>query len=231
VFRRVTGTLGVPDRRAATLALALLALAACGREVREGAAPPEPRPEGSATEVTQERRAPAKPRVVVRTRLVPYDVAGASELELRAAMDRLGPNDPVDGTPYAGYTQWRIRWSYRYEGEARCAITDVRVVARIRITLPRWRGARRADPALAAEWARFLSALRRHENGHAAIAKAGARRIAGRLASLRTFRSCARLERAADAAGARVLEQTQAAEVAYDERTRHGDTQGARFPF
>jgi predicted secreted Zn-dependent protease len=173
--------------------------------------------------------ASAEARVVVRTHLRAYDIAGSSALELRAAMDRLGPKDPVDGTPYAGFTRWKIEWSYDYAGATVCALTRVRVVATIQIALPRWRGASSADPGLAAEWARFLAALRRHENGHAEIAKRGASRIARLLGSLPSFRSCARLERAADSMGARTLETTRRAELAYDEWTRHGDTHGVRF--
>jgi predicted secreted Zn-dependent protease len=174
--------------------------------------------------------APVEARVIVRTRLRPYDITGSSAPELRAAMERLGPKDPVDETPYAGFTRWTIDWSYDYTGTTTCTLTRVRVVATIQITLPRWRGAGSADPAFAAEWARFVAALRRHENGHAEIAKTGARRIARLLGSLPSFRSCARLERAAESTAARTLVKTRLAELAYDEWTRHGDTQGARFP-
>ena len=214
--------------RAITLAVALLVLAACARDGAEdppAGARPDARPTGEA----EESPARPMPRVVVRTRLRPYDITGSSGVELRAAMQRLGPKDPLSGTPYAGYTRWRIAWSYRVERARACEPTSVRVVARIRITLPRWTGAAQADPSLAAEWRRFVTALRRHENGHAAIARAAARRIGSRLASLRAFRSCARLARAADGAAVRILNNARAAEVAYDERTRHGDTQGARF--
>jgi predicted secreted Zn-dependent protease len=226
----VTGTLVVREMRAIGLALALLLLAGCGHEERTGDATPRSPAIAATTTDEQELPARANPRVVVRTRLRPYDVAGTSADELRAAMERLGPKDRVSGTPYAGFTRWRIEWSYNYARAAACAVTGVRVVARIQITLPRWRRTRRADPSLAAEWKRFVAALRRHEDGHAAIARSAARRIARRLRLLGTFRSCARLERAADAAGARILEEARAAETAYDERTRHGDTQGARFP-
>ena len=209
----------------------MLAAAASGEDAgpsREAAT----RAAETAPTATEENEAPlpGEPRVAVRTRLRSYDIAGSSADELRAAMQRLGPKDPVSGTPYAGFTRWRFAWSYDYARAAACAITDVRVVARVQITLPRWRGTHRADSSVAAEWTRFVVALRRHENGHAAIVRSAARRMARRLGLLRTFRSCARLERAADAAGARILEEARAAEAAYDERTRHGDTQGARFP-
>jgi predicted secreted Zn-dependent protease len=215
--------------RAIALALALFLLAACARDVGGGDATPGSPTNPPPTEEAQEPPAVAPPRVIVRTRHRPYEIAGSSGVELRAAMERLGPKDPVGGTPYAGYTKWTVAWSYRYERVDRCALADVRVVARIRITLPRWDGARRADPTLAAEWSRFIAALRRHEDGHAAIARRAARRVARRLAALRPSRSCARLERVADAAAVRILNEARAAEIAYDERTRHGDTQGARF--
>jgi predicted secreted Zn-dependent protease len=216
--------------RAIALALAVLPLAACAYdELRPGEA--TGRAPAQAGMVTEEYAtpAPAEARVIVRTQLRPYDIAGSSAPELRVAMDRLGPKDPVDGTPYAGFTRWRIEWSYDYAGATPCTLTRVRVVATIQIAVPRWRGAGSADPRLAAEWARFVAALRHHEYGHAEIAKRGARRIARLLGSLPSFLSCARLERAADSTGARTLEMTRRAELAYDEWTRHGDTHGVRF--
>jgi predicted secreted Zn-dependent protease len=218
--------------RAIALALALLSLAACAHDERwPGDA--TARAPAEAALATEEHTAPApvEARVVVHTRLRPYDISGSSELELRAAMDRLGPDDPVDGTPYAGFTRWTIEWTYDYGGNATaCTLTRVRVVAAVQITLPRWRGVGSADPDLAGEWRRFVAALQRHENGHAKIATTGARRIARLLGSLPSFPSCARLERAADTTGARVLAKTRRAETAYDEWTGHGETQGARFP-
>lgn len=214
--------------RAAALALTVLLLAACGRDVGGDDATRGSRPEEPATEEV-ESPPRSEPRVLVRTRLRPYDIAGSSGVELRAAMERLGPKDPVNGTPYAGYTKWTISWFYGYERANACALADVRVVARIRITLPRWSGARRADPTLAAEWSRFIAALRRHENGHARIARKAARRVARRLGALGPSRSCARLERKADAAAGQILREVRAAEIAYDKLTGHGDTQGARF--
>jgi predicted secreted Zn-dependent protease len=216
--------------RTIALALALLPLAACAYDERRSGEATGRAPGEAALAIEEDAPAPADARVVVRTHLRPYDIAGSSALELRAAMDRLGPKDPVNGTPYAGFTRWTIEWSYDYTRTATCTLRRVRVVATIQITLPRWRGASSADPALAAEWARFVAALQRHEDGHAKIAKTGARRIARVIGSLPPFRSCARLERAADSTGARILENTRRAELAYDEWTRHGETQGARFP-
>ena len=215
--------------RAAALALIVLLLAACGRDVGGDDATRGSRPEDPATEEVEESPPRSEPRVLIRTRLRPYDISGSSGVDLRAAMERLGPKDPVSGTPYDGYTKWTISWSYGYERANACALADVRVVARIRITLPRWGGIGRADPSLAAEWSRFIAALRRHENEHAGIASNAARRVARRLAALGPSRSCARLERKADAAAGQILKEVRAAEIAYDKRTGHGDTQGARF--
>ena len=215
--------------RATALALALLLLAACAYDERPGEDTGRAHVQAALVTEGYAAPAPAEAHVVVRTYLRAYDIAGSSALELRAAMDRLGPKDPVDGTPYAGFTRWRIEWSYDHAGAMPCTLTRVRVVATIQIALPRWRGGGSADPGLAAEWARFVAALRRHENGHAEIAKRGARRIARLLGSLPSFLSCARLERAADSTATRTLEMMRRAELAYDEWTRHGDTHGVRF--
>ena len=217
--------------RAIALALALLFLAACGEETpRLEDAPGRGSERAAAASDERDPSAATQARVVVRSRVRHYEIGGSSALELRAGMDRLGPKDPVYGTPYAGFTRWRIEWSYDYASTAGCAIDGVVVAVRIEIVLPRWREARSGPRDLAAEWRRFIAALRRHEEGHAAIARRGGRRVARRLEALRTFPSCARLERAADAAAERIIEDTRRAERAYDRRTGHGDTQGARFP-
>lgn len=217
--------------RVIALALALLFLAACGEETaRVGDVPGRGSERSAARSDERDPSAVTQARVTVRSTVRHYEISGSTALELRAGMDRLGPKDPAYGTPYAGYTRWGIRWSYDYATAAGCGIENVAVAARIDIVLPRWRDARSGPRELVAEWRRFIAALRRHEEGHAAIARRGARRIARRLESMRTFPSCARLERAADTAAERILEQTRVAERAYDRRTAHGDTQGARFP-
>ena len=218
--------------RAIALVLTVLLLAACGEETQRVAdAPGRASERAAAASDEREPSAATQARVVVRSRVRRYEISGSSALELRDGMDRLGPKDPVYGTPYAGFTRWRIEWSYDYATAAGCAVDGVVVAVRIDIVMPRWRDARNGPAELAAAWRRFIAALRRHEEGHAAIARRGARRIARRLEALRTFPSCARLELAADAAAERILEETRRAERAYDRRTGHGDTQGARFPF
>jgi predicted secreted Zn-dependent protease len=72
--------------------------------------------------------------------------------------------------------------------------------------------------------------LKTHEAGHQQIAIEAGREIRQTLKGLPAYLSCSELEQAADAAGQNILDQFREKEKSYDQTTKHGATQGARFP-
>lgn len=171
--------------------------------------------------------APSVPAVVERTDH--YDVAGSSEHELRAAINARRPKDD-EGIPHDGLTNWDVRWKYRYvttpEG---CAVASVATTLDVVTILPRWSN-RQAGSTLAQRWDKYIAALEDHEREHMQIALRAARMIQQRLSSLEIARTCPLLEESINLTGQTLLDQFRSDDDEYDRRTKHGASQGARFP-
>jgi predicted secreted Zn-dependent protease len=190
----------------------ILILAACSGPARAIA----PSPTNTAT---------PPPTVSVSVSHDDYAIDGSTEEELRAEMDRLGPSG------FDAYTEWHVLWSYSYsETEDSCSALTVTVVVAIIFKLPRWDAPARAPPDLVDKWHAYVAALQAHEDGHKDIAIEAATQVRRVLQALPVYPTCDELDRAANAAGERVLDQHRQREQAYDRTTQHGATQGARFP-
>jgi predicted secreted Zn-dependent protease len=107
-----------------------------------------------------------------------YQVHGATPLEVRRAIDSIGPR--VRGEHKLA--MHRLRWSLDYQLDSavsgECSVTGLRIVLRSVIVLPEWTGVREQPETVRADWNRFLTHLRQHESEHRAIAI----RIAGEIA-------------------------------------------------
>ena len=153
-----------------------------------------------------------------------YRVFGSTEQQVRASLDARRPGD------YDARTQWFVDWSYTSAiRSSRCVVATSKVHTRIVFTYPRWVAPASASEELRADWTRYMSRLRVHESGHASIGRLTARRIVATLART-TASTCSALDRSLRAVIARHFRAGNAADIAYDRRTRHGETQGAVFP-
>ena len=153
-----------------------------------------------------------------------YSVWGATEDAIRASIDKRRPG------MHDAYANWRVSYSYRYATRgSRCVLTSWAVRTRIVYTMPRWVVPAAAPQALRAKWARYVSRLRLHEEGHGVNARAAGWRIDrafGRLSAS----TCAGLTASLERVAAAHVRASNLADAAYDRRTRHGATQGATFP-
>lgn len=172
---------------------------------------------------------PAAPsRAYVESRVRFYDVQGSSAAELSRGMDLHGPR--WNGRPWAAYTDAPVTWSYSFAPAADgCAITRAQVRLRVMTTLPRWNPPSGAPPALVREWNAFADALRRHEDGHAEIARRSAGELQDTLAGLRTP-TCAAMDGVARAAAERAQQRHALRHEDYDRETGYGLAQGAVRP-
>lgn len=157
----------------------------------------------------------------------PYVVSPQPDETLRQALHAATPIT-VDGRRFHGYTRWNVRWNYRWwrEGSGRCAITQVTTRLRTEVQLPELQG---ATPAQQAAFDRYLQALSQHEQGHVQIGRDAAQAIDQGIAQLPAASDCTTLERDANALGHRLLKEHTERDKQYDERTRHGATQGAQL--
>lgn len=146
----------------------------------------------------------------------PFSITGATPAELRDALSILGPLR--DGARYAAFTDWTVTYRVR-------PARHIHVTASAVVHLPLLRAPRSAPRALVERWNLYVEALRRHEMGHVAIARAAARAVHAALAALPPDAPPPLVAASASAA----LAELRAAERAYDIDTRHGATQGAVF--
>lgn len=161
----------------------------------------------------------------VRTEREYYDVEGTTAEEVLASM-RQGARE-LEGDAAFAWTAADTEYQYRYaadRAEGRCRMSQVDVLVRVTVTLPRWTP-RRASWALRNQWNDYLRALERHEDGHVRLARRGGERILRSLEGLRAP-SCEALGERAKAEAERILGRIDEEQRRYDEETRHGQTQG-----
>jgi predicted secreted Zn-dependent protease len=172
-----------------------------------------------------------RPGFTVSTRTVYYAISGSTAADMRTQLDQLGPIEPASGKRYDGSAKWNFYWHFRYLGSpGRCRLTKAIVSLNLKYTIPRWQRPADASTTLAAQWNSFLSALGKHEKGHGAIAIAAGKKLTAKIRALTPRSTCSRLEATANRIGETEVKRTNVAEAAYDARTDHGATQGARFP-
>ena len=165
------------------------------------------------------------PELQVSEEIVTFRITGSTADELRAELERLGPGD------FHARTDWSVSWSYPCaQAETGCGTGPVAVAVRVITTLPDWAPPVDAQSELIQQWGIYIAALRAHEDGHKAIGLEAGNQILQHLQTLAAYPSCDDLEHAADEIGRRVTDEARRRETAYDRATRHGATQGARFP-
>lgn len=169
------------------------------------------------------------PTVSIET--VYYDVGGKTPAEIRRQLNKHRPAPEGEGgESYDARAEWDIGWSYTYERAAdRCTVSSAEVDLRVTYTLPRWTGADTAKSAMLDRWNRYMAALQRHEEGHKDIAVRTAEKVQQAIETSPAF-PCDGIAAGLRARVDEVLKVARQAQVEYDRITRHGETQGARFP-
>lgn len=189
------------------LALLLLGLALC----RTGRAEPLP---------------PLAEGFRMTTRQASYDLQGNSIQALLAEKNEKGPLD--NGKRFFAHTHWELHWNYRYEQKGGSfVITTLSVTADIHYTMPRRIPPTGEPDRVAQPWARFIGALNTHEQGHAENGAQHGKALYALLRKPRVFASAQELKDFVATEGAKCLAEAKAADVEYDERTEHGEKQGA----
>jgi predicted secreted Zn-dependent protease len=173
---------------------------------------------------------PAGAAVHLTDRIEHYAIRGTTPPDLRREMSAKGPLG-AGGRRFDGYTRWDVSWRYRYDKTSRgCSIASVTTTVKVTMTLPRWTNESSASDALRHQWARYLSALEQHEQGHRRHGIDAAAEIDSTIAAMPVAASCDALGGEANATGLRIVRRYNQRDLDYDRDTQHGATQGARFP-
>jgi predicted secreted Zn-dependent protease len=158
-----------------------------------------------------------------------YQISGATLPEIRQSIREFRPWK--SGQDVDGLTDWRVSWQFSVTptpGGCRCSTftTQTRVV----ITLPRWMPPTNAPGAVVQIWTNYFAALLRHEVGHGQLAVAAAEELHRRVKALGGGIDCDSLKRTLNGLGETVTAEYRQRDKEYDERTRHGASQGAALP-
>lgn len=154
-----------------------------------------------------------------------YLVRPIAGLPLLAALDNASPVRQ-DGKVFHAYTDWHVKWHYRWweEADGRCRITRVTTSVLITITLPSLQNTSEEMQAL---FNRYRRALEVHEQGHVDTGKMAAKTIESAILKLPEKASCAELSALADSRATELIEEYKLRDVQYDTATQHGRSQGA----
>ena len=158
-----------------------------------------------------------------------YTVSPQADEALWQALDRTSPIRER-GQVFRGDTRWQVVWDLRWarSPSGRCALTRVQTRLSATITLPQISGG--WDAGTRARFVRYVTALRRHELGHVDSAREAAHAVDRRLSAFPAMPSCQALEQAANAAGFALLQQARQRDLAYDQKTGHGRSEGVVLP-
>ena len=179
-----------------------------------------------AAAVTQAFGSGASPQVDFQ--IAPYEVRGRNLAEVQASIAESAPSRSGDAY-YAGLTTWELRSTYDLVAvEEGCRIDNGHVYLTIRVHLPVLVSPRLSSPA-AAEWGRFIKALRVHEFLHAQNAHRAAKTLLGKLQGRYTDVPCSRAGELVDRGTSALIERIAQFDIDLDTSTKHGASEGAQL--
>jgi len=175
--------------------------------------------------------AEAFPKPVIRVHYDYYPISGSTVAALQAQMNEFGPLSHVEHQHYVADVNWHVRWSYDYAMTDRgCAVTEAKSSVDVTFRLPWWNVPPETPGSVVSAWNQFLGALQIHENGHMDHGVAAANAVMQTLSQFPASASCSELIEAANAATREIIQYYNQQDIAYDNVTGHGLTQGAIFP-
>ena len=157
-----------------------------------------------------------------------YSVTGSTFSDIRASIERSRPSQlgRMDGL-----TAWRIEWRFATEPAANgCRCSSFSPRTSIAVTLPRWVAPSNTAPMIIQAWTRYITALGQHEAGHGQLALAAAAEMQKRALETPETADCRAMNERINALARGIVDDYRRRDQEYDERTRHGETQGAVLP-
>lgn len=167
-----------------------------------------------------------KPAISYAT--VYYDVNGLTKDEIRTSMKQAQTGTFLEGHDGATTAQININFKRRQLAD-KCETVMDKFDVSLTYTYPRLISLPNVSPKIAAEWNRFIDALKIHEEGHAKIEIERAGLMLRELQKIPTYATCEEFDRVWQAKADTFDLETKQIEAAYDRDTQNGKTQGATF--
>ena len=158
-----------------------------------------------------------------------YSIAGVTLAEMNQSIEQA--RSWKDKSTAHAQTEWRINWRFDVEGSSSgCRVKEFTTKTAITMTMPRWTTSAKASQEVKDAWVRYYKALQEHEIGHCRIALAASAELKKRINALPAESECKVLRQNIEDVCERVMDEFKKRDKEYDERTKHGETQGARLP-
>lgn len=157
-----------------------------------------------------------------------YLVTGATATAIREQLDQKGPVD-WDGKRGDAYTHWKVVWRWQKSSDGQPTFESPLIQTSIRVTLPKWEPSPNTHRQLIESWHEFMRALIAHEILHAQNANQIRDEILEKLGKRLKASPALGLSEANSIAKA-AIDSARAWDRDLDHRTKHGRTQGVRFP-
>lgn len=154
-----------------------------------------------------------------------YPVTGSTLGEIHQSLRQARD---ARNTQWDALTEWNINWRFALsEAAGQCRVDSFSTKTTLKLTLPRWTAPTNATLATRDEWRRYITALAQHELGHAQFAQLAAAGVRKSMSETKAEADCEQLKKRLNADCTTVVENFKKRDQEYDERTRHGESQGA----
>jgi len=194
-------------------------------DARPGQIAPAPVPLATTTSSSSLPPATDTGVEVIPTRLDAYPVRGLTLEDLGASMQQRAPRD--NGEAVWGKTTWTLAWTYTYDNNAGCRVSNAHVKITVTVQMPDWLDRDRAPADLQSRWSAFYRALNTHEEGHRDNGVRAGNDFMRRIGQIGAAADCPTLTASIAALGQSLTTEYQGIDDTYDRTTQHGATQGA----
>ena len=170
-------------------------------------------------------------KIIENVQINTYLVSGQSASEVRTSLDRNRPQAPNDGGNFDALTRWGLKWALRYDDNgSSCSLASASVLVEIVVELPALSPSSLLPPEQAEKWQAYLIALAAHESGHVQSVLGGANALRVVMLEAPSMPTCTELGAYLNEFGESQLRALHSRDLAYDQETLHGRSQGAIFP-
>ena len=153
-----------------------------------------------------------------------YTVYGNTPTEIYNQVLGCGPLFS-NGVRYGAATSYHFNWKFDTtmdQSGTSCSLSNIRVAARSDVLMPSWQRPANANTKASSYWSLMSTKLLDHELGHADLSNLYAQNLYDQLVSLPAASSCSVVRSTANDIGQRVRNDTQTAQLGYDQATDHG---------
>lgn len=155
-----------------------------------------------------------------------YEIFGNNISDLSGQLHTCGPK--TGGESFAGITLDYINWSYlmKFDADGSCRVDSATAGVNVRIYYPKWDAREKASASTIDRWDNMISSLRLHEEGHRQIDYDGGRELLNTISTI-TGTSCDEVQQKVNSQTKLVTDKISERNEEYDNKTNHGESQGA----